>query len=133
MASLSLQNVPRQPPSSIFIIHVNLIFCVTCAVEKAYVSELRIRAVPWLGRLVAGLSPRKPGSLHVGFVVYKVALGQDFLRVVRFFPCQHYSTMAFHTHHLAMNNSPVNGRSSEIVSPHQHEQDAGSHITFINE
>jgi hypothetical protein len=41
-------------------------------------------AVPWLRRLVAGLSPWRPGfdpgSVHVGFVVDKVALGQVFPR-----------------------------------------------------
>jgi hypothetical protein len=46
------------------------------------------KAEPWLRRLVAGLSPRRPGfdpgSVHVGFVVDKVALGQGFPRVVRF-------------------------------------------------
>jgi hypothetical protein len=45
--------------------------------------------VPWLRRLVAGLSPQRPGfepwSVHVGFVVDKVALGQVF-------PCQFHST-----------------------------------------
>jgi hypothetical protein len=45
------------------------------------------RAVPWLRSLVAGLSPRRhgfaAGSIHVGFVVNKVALGQIFLRVLR--------------------------------------------------
>jgi hypothetical protein len=39
---------------------------------------------------IAGLSPRRPGiahgSIHVGFVVAKVALGQGFLRVPRFSP-----------------------------------------------
>jgi hypothetical protein len=39
-----------------------------------------LEAVPWLKRLVAGLSPRRPGfapgSIHVGFVVDKVALGR---------------------------------------------------------
>jgi hypothetical protein len=39
-------------------------------------------AVPWLRRLVAGLSPRRPGfdseSVHVEFVVDKVTLGQVF-------------------------------------------------------
>jgi hypothetical protein len=44
------------------------------------------KAVPWL-RLVAGLSPRRtgfdPSSVHVGFMVYKVALGQVFPRVFR--------------------------------------------------
>jgi hypothetical protein len=46
--------------------------------------------VPWLKRLVAGLSPRRPGitprSVHVGCVVDKVALGQVFLRVFRLLP-----------------------------------------------
>jgi hypothetical protein len=49
-----------------------------------------MKAVPWLKRLVAGLSPRKAGfgfwSVHVGFVVDKVALGQVFLRVLWFSP-----------------------------------------------
>jgi hypothetical protein len=39
---------------------------------------------------VVSLSPRRPGfasgSIHVGFVVGKVALGQVFLRVLRFPP-----------------------------------------------
>jgi hypothetical protein len=43
--------------------------------------------VPLLRRLVADFPPRRPGfehrSGHVGFVVYKVALGGGFLRVVR--------------------------------------------------
>jgi hypothetical protein len=47
-------------------------------------------AVPWLRRLVAGLSPRRslfdPGSVHVGFVMDKVALGQVFLRILRVSP-----------------------------------------------
>ena len=49
-----------------------------------------LTAVPWLRRLVAGLPPRKPGfdpgSVHVGFVVDKVALGQVLPLVLRFFP-----------------------------------------------
>jgi hypothetical protein len=48
------------------------------------------RAVPLLRRLVTGLSPRRPWfdprSVHVGFVVDKVALGQVFPRVLRFSP-----------------------------------------------
>jgi hypothetical protein len=52
-------------------------------------------AVLWLTPLVAGLSLRgpgfNPGSVHVGFVVGKVALGQVFLRVLRFFLCQFHS------------------------------------------
>jgi hypothetical protein len=42
--------------------------------------------MPWLRSLVAGLPRRTPGSIHVGFVVDKVALGQVFLRVLRFSP-----------------------------------------------
>jgi hypothetical protein len=42
-----------------------------------------MKAVPWLRSLAAGLSPRRPGfapgSIHVGFVVDKMALGQVFL------------------------------------------------------
>jgi hypothetical protein len=47
-------------------------------------------AVPWLRQLVTGLSPRihrfTLGSVHAGFVVDKVALGQVSLRVLRFSP-----------------------------------------------
>jgi hypothetical protein len=46
--------------------------------------------VSWLRRLVAGLSPRRPEfdpeSVHVGFVVDKVALGEVFPRVLHFSP-----------------------------------------------
>ena len=46
--------------------------------------------MPWVRRLVAALSPRRlgfdPGSVHVGFVVDKVAEGQVFLRVFLFTP-----------------------------------------------
>ena len=41
-----------------------------------------LRAVAWLRRLVYGLSPRRPGfdpgSVNMGFLVDKVALGQVF-------------------------------------------------------
>jgi hypothetical protein len=46
------------------------------------------QAVLWLKKLFAGLSPRWPGfasgSVYVGFVVDKEALGQSFHRVLRF-------------------------------------------------
>jgi hypothetical protein len=58
--------------------------------------------VPWLRRLVAGLSPRRPGfvprSLYVGFVVDKVALGQALLRVILFYHSPCHFTVALHTH-----------------------------------
>jgi hypothetical protein len=41
-----------------------------------------VKAVPWLRWLVIGLSPQRtrfaPGSVHVRFVMDKVALGQEF-------------------------------------------------------
>jgi hypothetical protein len=60
-----------------------------------------VETVPRLKRLVAGLSPRRaefaPGSIHVGFVVDRVALGQDFLRVLRFSPVSIIPS-GLHTH-----------------------------------
>jgi hypothetical protein len=47
-------------------------------------------AMPWLRQLAAGLPPLRPGfdpgSVYVGFVVDKVALGPVFPRVLRFSP-----------------------------------------------
>jgi hypothetical protein len=56
-----------------------------------FLSKLsRYKAAPWLRRLAAGLPPRRPGfdpgSVHVGYVVDKVALGQVFPRELRFSP-----------------------------------------------
>jgi hypothetical protein len=46
---------------------------------SATIVRRNVRAVPWLRRLVAGLSPGRPRfEFHVGFVVVKVALGQVF-------------------------------------------------------
>jgi hypothetical protein len=64
-----------------------LLYCVS----KLCSSQLTPwRAVSWLRRLVAGLSPRRPGfypgSVNVGFVVDKVAQGQVFPRELRFSP-----------------------------------------------
>jgi hypothetical protein len=54
----------------------------------------------WLKRLVAGFSLRRPGfapgSVHVGFVVDKVALGQAFLRVFRFSSARIRTTIIQH-------------------------------------
>jgi hypothetical protein len=62
------------------------------------------QAVPWLRRLAAGLPPRRPGSVHVGFVVDKVALGQGFPQVLRFSPFGFYSTGA-----------PLLGKGQKII------------------
>jgi hypothetical protein len=65
-------------------------------------------AVPWLRRLAAGLSPWRPGfdpgSVHVGFVVDKVALGQGFSPSSSVFPCQFHSTSA-----------PLLGKGQKII------------------
>jgi hypothetical protein len=64
-----------------------------------------------------------PWSVHVGFVVDKVALGQVFLRVLQFStvsiipPCPHTYII------WGINNGHVGGRRSDkIVSPYRHEQ-----------
>ena len=58
-------------------------------------------AVPRLRRLVAGLSPRRygfdPGSVHVVFVVDKVALGQVSPQVLRFSPVNHIPPVLHYT------------------------------------
>jgi hypothetical protein len=57
--------------------------------------------VPGFKLLVAGLSPLRPrfaaGSLHVGFVVDKVSLGQVFSEFFGFL-CQHIIPLLLHTH-----------------------------------
>jgi hypothetical protein len=60
-----------------------------------------------------------PGSVHVGFVVDKVALGQAFLRVLRFLLSIsfHYSSPCSFIAR-EMNNRLVGGRSSETYSRH---------------
>jgi hypothetical protein len=74
-------------------------------------------AVPWLRRLVAGLSPQRPGLVHVGFVLDHVALWQVFLRVLRFplsvlfHRASPYSYITWE-----MNNRPFGGRISETLS-----------------
>jgi hypothetical protein len=78
--------------------------------------KLLIWAVSWLRRLVAGLSPRRPGftPAHVGFVVDKVVLGQVSSEFFGF-PTYH-SSMARHTQYIiwGVNNRPIGGRCSEI-------------------
>jgi hypothetical protein len=76
-----------------------------------------VRAVPWLRRLVAGLSPRipvfAPGSVNVGFVVVNVALGQVFLRVRSLSPVSIFPPwLSILIYHLG----DEHGRSSENSS-----------------
>jgi hypothetical protein len=68
----------------------SLQFYVAVSLSFRYICRGLSWAMPWLRRLVAGLSPWRPGfdlgSVHVGFVVDKVALGHVFPRVLRFSP-----------------------------------------------
>jgi hypothetical protein len=62
--------------------------------RKMETAELRVeKAVPWLMGLVAGLIQWRPGFAlgNSMWVVDKVALGQVFLRVLRF-----YLSISFH-------------------------------------
>jgi hypothetical protein len=51
-------------------------------------------AVPLLRRLVAGLSPRRPGLFRVGFVVDKVAPDRFLSEFFGFPPASYHSTTA---------------------------------------
>jgi hypothetical protein len=66
--------------------------------RKCTCNVILREAVPWLRLLVADLSPRRagfdPGSVHVGFVVNKVGLGQVFSPSISVFPCQFHYTGA---------------------------------------
>jgi hypothetical protein len=80
-------------------------------------------AVPWLRRLVAGLSPRRhgfdPGSVRVGFVVDKVALGQVFLPVLRFSPVNFIPPVLHYTKKLifitGLHNKPQGCGASVVI------------------
>jgi hypothetical protein len=66
---------------------------------------LEHKAVSWLRLLVARLSPQRAGfahgTVHVGFVVDKVALVQGFLRVLRSFLVDNIPPwLSILTHHL---------------------------------
>jgi hypothetical protein len=67
----------------------------------------RFQAVLLLKQLIAGLSLWKPGSVHVGFVVDKVALGQVFLQVLQFW------SIPFHVGSILIYNRPIIGCSSQ--------------------
>jgi hypothetical protein len=59
----------------------------TCSLVGGYQrlgGRYHAKAVPWLRRLVTAFSPRRPGLVHTGYVVCRVALGQVSLRVLQF-------------------------------------------------
>jgi hypothetical protein len=75
-----------------------------------------------------GFSPQRPGfvpgSVHVGFVVGKVALGQNFSEFFSFFLSISLHNGSPHSYIIwRINNRPVKRQQfRDIASPHQHEQ-----------
>jgi hypothetical protein len=65
-----------------------------------------------------------PGSVHVGFVVDKVALGQVFFSKLFCFPCRYHSTVALSTHISSEDRKRVGWKPQfrDIVPPHRHKQ-----------
>jgi hypothetical protein len=76
------------------------------------------RAVPKLRWLVAGVSLRRagfaPGSIHLGFVVDKVALGQVLLRILRFSPVNIIPPSLSNSYHLSVIGSSLETNSHPI-------------------
>jgi hypothetical protein len=77
-----------------------------------------LNAMSWLRRLVISLSLHRPRSIHVGFVVGKVALGTSSLTVLQFslsiiLPCLSIT----HITSKRWTNKPIGCHSSETVSP----------------
>jgi hypothetical protein len=52
--------------------------------QSSFYIKFHTKALPWLMQLLAGLSPRSYGSVHVGNVVDKMSLRENFLRVLLF-------------------------------------------------
>jgi hypothetical protein len=54
-------------------------------IYKNYIIiNFSLMTMPWLRQIVASLSPRRLRSVHVGFVVDRVALGQVFSKFLSF-------------------------------------------------
>ena len=79
-------------PSGIRVNSILILSCQPClfAPEWTLLFNIKVTGRSWHRRLLADLSPRKPGSVltpvRVGIVVGKVALGQVFLRVLGYSP-----------------------------------------------
>jgi hypothetical protein len=80
----------------------------------------RTWAVPWLRRLLSGISQQRsgfaPGSVHVGFVVNKVALGQVLLQAIRFPLSTSFHRASLCVNYSGINKSPFSNRSLETKS-----------------
>jgi hypothetical protein len=84
------------------------------------VGKINYMAVPLVRHLVTSLSPRRPefapGSVHMGFVVDKVTLGQIFLRILRFTPVSVIPSVFSILIIWGMKNRSIGDRSSNILS-----------------
>ena len=67
----------------------------------------------WLRQLVAGLSPRRPRPV-IGFMVDKMALGQDFVTVLQFTPVSIMPPL-LHTHRLIDGQCSVTVKTGSII------------------
>jgi hypothetical protein len=86
------------------------------------------KAIKWLRWSVTGLSQQRPsfmpGSVRVGFVVDKVALGQVFLQVLQFSPINIIPQWLIYSYiTYGMNNNACwSLQFGDVVSPHRHEK-----------
>jgi hypothetical protein len=82
--------------------------------------KLANEAVPWPRRLVAGLSTRKPGfgpgSVRVGFMLYKVAMGQFFPRVLGVSPVSFISPVLHYLEKRKKKRNNIYHRVAQYVS-----------------
>jgi hypothetical protein len=89
-----------------------------CKTETLYRNHLYL-AVPWLRRLVAGLAQRRPGfdpgSVHVRFVVDRVALEEVFPRVLRFSPVNFIPPVHHYLEKMKNNLSFFSSSSSQVL------------------
>jgi hypothetical protein len=90
-----------------------------CCYYKVFVTcEVYIEAVPWFRQLVTGLSPWRPGftpgSVHVGLMVDKVALGQVFSEIHNWFPL----SVSFHWGSISLSGEWTVGLLVAAVQRH---------------
>jgi hypothetical protein len=119
---------PRSVNHILSVISFNLNSLIILGKEYSFWSSspryVVIRAVPWLRRLAASLSQRRarfvPGSVHVGIVVHKMALGQVFSSN-SVFPCQYNSAKFLHAHISFWRWARWWPQFRDIVSPYRHE------------
>jgi hypothetical protein len=103
---MSTQRLFTSRALTVWLTSVMDVGCGLSEVQTGYYVGVMCKAVPWLRRLVDGLSPRKlgfdPGPVRVGFVVEKWHLDRFisqlfsimFLSQYFSFPCQYHSTNA---------------------------------------